>query len=234
MPNHTTNLLTIVGHKRIRPLLMPYMTSGDETISDSYGLNECAEESTYLDFNKIVPMPKEIERTCEMAGSDALKIRMSNKKEDVAKAKAMEQELKTLEKICQKKYKAKGWYEWSNRYWGTKWNSYENRWDGTDDDGNEQLYFQTAWSPPEPVLRQLAIKLKKVVRVSYMDEGYGFFGVYHFYPDGSVDDECYTEHKDVPETLCDELGIESYEEAKEMEQEAEKFLKTGNKKKAKA
>lgn len=234
MPNHTTNLLTIVGEKRILHLLLPYMTSPEkQTRTDSFGLNVHNEEdeNMFLDFNKIVPMPKEIERTCFMAGEDALTIRMSNKKEDIAKAKAMQKELAQLEKICKKKYGCKGWYEWCNEHWGTKWNSYENRWDGRDEEGNEQLYFQTAWSPPQPVLQQLAIKLNKVIRVSYMDEGYGFFGTYHFYPDGEVEDECYTDHKDVPDALCDELGIETYAEQEEMEKEAEK-LKIKKKSKA--
>lgn len=226
MPNHTTNLLSIVGQKKIRHLLFPYTTIQKESSSDDHGLithNEDAER--FLDFNKIVPMPKEIERTCEMASSETIRLQMSNRKEDQEKVKQLNKELKTLERICKTKYGVKGWYEWCNQYWGTKWNSYENRWGGTDDDGNEVLYFQTAWSPPQPILEQLAIKLNKVVRVTYMDEGYGFFGTYHFYPDGEVEDECYTEYKNVPETLCDELGIETYEESKQMDEEAEKLSK---------
>lgn len=226
MPNHTTNLLSIVGQKKIRHLLLPYTTMPQESSSDDHGLithNEDAER--FLDFNKIVPMPKEIERTCEMASSETIRLQMSNRKEDQEKVKQLNKELKTLERICKTKYGVKGWYEWCNQYWGTKWNSYENRWGGTDDDGNEVLYFQTAWSPPQPILEQLAIKLNKVVRVTYMDEGYGFFGTYHFYPDGEVEDECYTEYKNVPETLCDELGIETYEESKQMDEEAEKLSK---------
>jgi hypothetical protein len=54
-----------------------------------------------------------------------------------------------------------------------------------------------------------------------MDEGYGFFGTYHFYPNGKVDDECYTEHKDVPDELCEELGINTYEEDKRENDEAD-------------
>ena len=221
MPNHTTNLLSIVGEKKIQHLLYPYLTFSSSTKQQD-GLNVINEESeSFLDFEKIVPMPKEIRETCDMATMESIE-RMSHNDDD---ARQIKKRLETLKKTCLRKYGVDGWYDWSNKYWGTKWNSYENRWFETNEQGDEVLYFQTAWSPAEPVYMQLSKKLKKIVRVSYMDEGYGFFGVYHFYPNGSVDDECYTEYKNVPDELCDELGIESYAEQQEMEKQAQKLTK---------
>ncbi len=46
------------------------------------------------------------------------------------------------------------WYEWCIRNWGTKWNACDPDWcleEGI-------LYFQTAWSPPIPVIEALAEK----------------------------------------------------------------------------
>ena len=66
MPNHTTNLLTIVGEKHIRGLLKPFL-SQEKTTTNVNGLvlpmedeNEL-QDTIFLDLNKIIPMPKEIE-----------------------------------------------------------------------------------------------------------------------------------------------------------------------------
>jgi len=53
------------------------------------------------------------------------------------------------------KYGCIGWYDWCNAYWGTKWNAY----DVSEPRGTEKLAvitFDTAWSPPTPVLEALA------------------------------------------------------------------------------
>lgn len=52
-----------------------------------------------------------------------------------------------------KKYGAKTWYDWCIENWGTKWNAYEVKFDGTC-----KLTFQTAWAMPEPILKALTAK----------------------------------------------------------------------------
>lgn len=64
------------------------------------------------------------------------------------------------------------WYDWNVANWGTKWNAYKVSWiDGLEPDAYEFLVkFETAWSPPRPVLQ--AIKDKGFdVRYTYLDEG---------------------------------------------------------------
>jgi len=174
------------------------------------------QNSIFLDLNKIVPMPKYILETLKFSDVGFLMT-----KRTAQERKKIDIKQKKLADKCKKLYGVTGWYDWSVQNWGTKWNTYETRWGGVDKDDNEQLFFQTAWSPPEPALQELSVKLNKIVRLTYMDEGYGFFGTYHFYPNGEVDDECYTEHKDVPEELCEELGINTYEEDKRENDEAD-------------
>ena len=209
MPNHTPNLLSIVGERNIKKLLKPYLTQDE---------NELGEKVLILDLDKIVPMPKEIEQSTKYGNMEYLM-----RKRTKAQENRMRLKQEKHEKMCLERYGAKSWYDWCIQYWGTKWNTYENRF-YKNDDGDECLYFQTAWSPPEPALRELAKKLGKIVRVSYMDEGYAFFGTYHFYPDGNVDDECYQDHKLVPDELCEELGIDTYysEECEEERELAQK------------
>lgn len=47
------------------------------------------------------------------------------------------------------------WYEWSINNWGTKWNAYGYD-KNADYSKNENLYFQTAWSAPHPILQKLS------------------------------------------------------------------------------
>jgi len=212
-----------VGEKHIQGLLRPFLST-ENTTSDVNGLamitenEEDLQNSIFLDLNKIVPMPKYILETLKFSDVGFLMT-----KRTAQERKKIDIKQKKLADKCKKLYGVTGWYDWSVKYWGTKWNTYETRWGGVDKDDNEQLFFQTAWSPPEPALQELAVKLDKIVRLTYMDEGYGFFGTYHFYPNGECDDECYTEHKNVPYYLCEELGINTYEEDKS-EQEHEESV----------
>lgn len=53
------------------------------------------------------------------------------------------------------------WYEFQCNEWGTKWNAYEVSFEGN------ELWFQTAWSPPIPVLEKLVNKLPKGIGIEY-------------------------------------------------------------------
>ena len=61
------------------------------------------------------------------------------------------------------------WYEWAIEHWGTKWNAYcVKRVAPT------QIIFQTAWSPPLPVLRALAQRHPgEILRLRWADEDVG-------------------------------------------------------------
>lgn len=60
------------------------------------------------------------------------------------------------------------WYEWSNKYWNTKWNAYETEYK----DG--ELRFETAWSTPYPVLLKLSEIFPDVeIHVDYANEDLG-------------------------------------------------------------
>ena len=70
------------------------------------------------------------------------------------------------------------WYEWSVECWGTKWNSYDNRFEVVEPT-HLTMRFQTAWSPPTPVLEEIARQHPNLaIRIDYIDEGYGFAGTY--------------------------------------------------------
>lgn len=68
------------------------------------------------------------------------------------------------------------WYNWSIDQWGTKWNAG----DVTQDHIGERgfiIYFDTAWSPPVPVVEALIARFPEAdIRLSYMEPGVGFAG----------------------------------------------------------
>jgi len=53
------------------------------------------------------------------------------------------------------------WYDWATANWGTKWNSYSFKWILQED---ERLVFtfETAWSTPEPVIRELVARYPRL------------------------------------------------------------------------
>lgn len=66
------------------------------------------------------------------------------------------------------------WYEWSIANWGTKWNSYDLS-IVTEEPGRFVCRFDTAWSPPTPVLEKVAEMHPELdFVVDGFDEGWGF------------------------------------------------------------
>lgn len=109
-------------------------------------------------FNKIIVMPPE------------LKDQSSPAKDDIAVENT-------------RLYGAKDWYEWANKYWGTKWNSSDTRinYDQTTPmmPGHRtvRIEFETAWAPPTPVYETLAKKFPNTnIYVTYDEPGVGFSG----------------------------------------------------------
>ncbi len=68
------------------------------------------------------------------------------------------------------------WYDWSIDNWGTKWNAGDVTQDHIGDRGFI-IYFDTAWSPPVPVIEALIARFPEAdIRLSYMEPGVGFAG----------------------------------------------------------
>lgn len=191
MPNWVCNHLTIEGKNALevfRSLLVE---------------NEDSDFGYDLDFNKITPMPEElnimsgsITRSCAglyinamQEGCDAYKkyaaLYVQSFGKDLAmseseQAKAMESALshkdfetkqpmfrtkadvyaygkRALDNYA--KHGAKDWYDWCREHWGTKWNACDTQINDVD---KADVYFNTAWSPPIPVLDTLSKRYPKL------------------------------------------------------------------------
>lgn len=104
------------------------------------------------------------------------------------------------------------WYGWRSEHWNTRSNSYEGH---VTEDG---MSFNTAWSPPSPVIAALSKQIGKPLRLIYDEEGMDFCGEVLAHPDGTYVDNCYSPRSDAPAELKDDLMIEEEEELDEQYQ----------------
>lgn len=224
MPNWVCNRLTLKGESaRIREVL--------EAIKpDDKG------SEGVIDFNKIVPMPEELNiesgsttdwgieiylsavnpdneysidglKKMEKKAFEMLsmilnrerlffKYRTTLSEDDVMKMtehigfeKLLENGKKAIDNL--QKYGSITWYEWCIEHWGTKWNTSSSFYiDISDAEGAEGIEMQTAWSTPEPVIRELSKQYPDIeFTVEYADEDIGQNCGSYSYQDGDMYDD---------------------------------------------
>lgn len=97
-----------------------------------------------FDFDKVIPMPDVLN---EDDGLDKM---------------TMEERLLFL----RENRNCDNWYDWCVEFWGTKWNANE-----TIVLNDKEVWFDTAWSMPEPIFEEISRKYHTTVKVAYADEG---------------------------------------------------------------
>mgnify|MGYP003116921855 FL=1 len=71
------------------------------------------------------------------------------------------------------------WYDWQVNHWGTKWDIKGDVGINDIDDETCSLVFQTAWSPPEPIVDKLQEMFPDLTFYGgYIGEGWEFAGVF--------------------------------------------------------
>ncbi|GHU02120.1 hypothetical protein FACS1894147_03330 [Spirochaetia bacterium] len=116
-------------------------------------LAECFSKNEYgrvfLDFEKIVPPPENYFR--KNIGVQEIKYCKENGLID--------------------------WFTWNIGNWGTKWNVTEC--DIEDNDSSITVWFETAWSPPTPIMEALTKKYTSLsFTLEYSEGGVGYRGIY--------------------------------------------------------
>ena len=183
MPNWCENDLIIMG--------------GKNALKDF--MNEVGNDGSCFDFDKIIPMPKELKIQSGGLTNKGLAVFLAEKDKDYkeidklnsyewAKDKTREELIAEFkeDKIAMKlgeqayknlkKHECADWYEWSIKYWGTKWNSSDAEIIKRTSK-SVHIRFMTAWSPPLPVITIASEKypyLKFSIR--YYEMGCGFEG----------------------------------------------------------
>lgn len=170
-------------------------------------------EKGIVTFNKIIPMPKELEESVAdgstkikkamylfMNGDkDLLEAKWENNKEVQQKYKTFDNMVKALfekypkEEVirsykCLQKYGTDNWYDWRIEHWGTKWDAYDCQ--GNPNEGI--LVFSTAWNPPDEIVKAICEKYPDSdLDWFYEEEGMQFAGHYYSGKNGEViDKEC--------------------------------------------
>lgn len=167
MPNWVTNFIELEGdEKRIAELKSAVRKEEHSTGT--------------VDFNKIIPMPKELDIVAGSSTDKGLKayslfaeiyqlgtkrtkeelLNIPEKSEQAflkykkdIKPEDWELGRQAYRNVLQYGYPT--WYEWACNNWGTKWNAcgYDQN---TDYSNGDKLWFQTAWSAPHPILQKLS------------------------------------------------------------------------------
>lgn len=175
MPNHMTHRMRVIGDaEHLRKFVKKYIKV--RKLSDG-------EQYQYLDFELVIPIPEALKKIkIDSRGDIGYEAWYGEKWQEILKyvwvreAEIVERD--DLQKFLEKKdpqykiqakkvksnlekYGAPDLLEWQVRNWGTKWNSYHLHMDlnvGPRDWGSTEIdfTFQTAWSPPEPVLQKLS------------------------------------------------------------------------------
>ena len=110
-------------------------------------------ETSEFDFERIIPMPVELKGTTSPN---------NNKNKQSA--------------LLKEKYGADNWYDWSIINWGTKWNA---NYVSKSRKGSLMYELDTAWSPPLPVITELAKEFPELtISIKYYECGMGFSGEY--------------------------------------------------------
>lgn len=83
------------------------------------------------------------------------------------------------------KYGVPTWYEWAVEHWGTKWNA-GNVCIEELSDTRLEVYFDTAWSFPTPIIRQMIAMFPQLSFDGQADEEGGFFYLNFMGKDGEL------------------------------------------------
>jgi hypothetical protein len=105
------------------------------------------------------------------------------------------------------KYGTCYWYDWRNKFWGCKWDASDDF--GTYDGTEESIEFETPWSPPEGVIKEIARRYPDLEFVWHCDEESCAFSLdFIFNGDGTITEEdvfpeYYTPYIPEPDYLAD-------------------------------
>jgi len=199
MPNYVRHNVVIRGNKEDIARCYEQITKGENEFS----------------FNNIIPMPESLNVTSGSISYIAekwAKASEQERKEIEEKNKLTDKEKAQIQKIADNiaKYGYPTWYEWRIDKWGTKWDT--GNADCDHDEEQININFDTAWSTPVPVFKELSKQFPDlVIYVEYADEDLGDnCGTYALFKG-----EIQTEDSRDYEFACDIWGIDPEPEEEE-------------------
>ena len=160
MPNWISNEVKLTGKKEQVEALLKFVKSEDRG----------------FDFNKIAPIPKELEGT-QAPTKIISKKEYDEQEKRLAKGELNEDEqrfglsrglTKELSDEYINRFGTDNWYNWQHSNWGTKWNASEII------VSEDSVFFNTPWSTPAPIFEKLSELFPEVViSIRFADEDFG-------------------------------------------------------------
>ena len=130
------------------------ITGPEKTVQTIASLVGLKEEKPSFDFNKVISYPDKFREQDELAVE-------ARKNGDYS---------------FKDGYNSGG-YDWCVEHWGTKWNVGPEIFDLSLEAKKIKVSFDTAWSPPEPVIKALASQFPDCkFKLAYYEAGMGFKG----------------------------------------------------------
>lgn len=163
MPNWVRTRLTFNGDQnRVAEIKELVKTTGK---------NAQGKYTNEFDFNKVIPMPEELNIPSSSSGDLGMRYLLLNAKHPILWTEDDRSFMESMKKVKEenpdrfnadielgKKYLSnianygyKDWYEWSCNNWGTKWNASEVEWIA-----DNCVEFETAWSFCFPIVKKLS------------------------------------------------------------------------------
>lgn len=181
MPNWVRTRLTFNGEQnRVAEIKELVKTTGK---------NAQGKYTNEFDFNKVIPMPEELNIPSSSSGDLGMRYLLLNAKHSFLWTEDDRSFMEHMEKVKEEnpdrfnedielgkkylsniaKYGYKDWYEWSCNNWGTKWNASEIEWIA-----DNCVEFETAWSFCHPIVKKLSEMFPDVaIKAEWSDEDAG-------------------------------------------------------------
>jgi hypothetical protein len=171
MPNNITNNISCYGNRIDIKNMWKQITDYSSDI-----------KRRFVDFNLIARQPEGLNNVIEMGNLKEMYNRLLQERESGVHDTILdghidgihtEHKKVTLRENAElfERCGCKSWYGWNIENWGTKWNSYEPRGPRWKND-IFTFSFETAWSPPSPILHKLAEMYPNITIVNvWIDEG---------------------------------------------------------------
>ena len=140
-------------------------TSAEKDAFVSAVMSKDEHEGLFLDFKKVIPMPKVLEDS--VADTSPWPNMYTGEPDENGRRK---ERPATLMEIAEKKRRGyASWYEWSIDKWGCKWQGSDFEVEDEDDD-YLSLSFETPWGPPEGIYYKLREMFPDAYISAFYDE----------------------------------------------------------------
>jgi len=166
MPNHCESDLHIHGDPEALKAFMDFAQGPAGTVVGTT-------DTTILSAHKFIPLPDEYlaePYTCEGCGLRLPKVQLANPDGFSPPCPQCGEHMKD--------WYNSGGYDWCIAHWGTKWGIYDvELLEGDFEDGRLEYTFQSAWSPPVPVIEAMSKRFPSLTfALDYFEGGSGFMG----------------------------------------------------------